>query len=93
MAERREREVRLMTTEAVELAHEINQPLVAITNYALAARRRLASGTGDAAKVEELIDKIGTQASRARRCPSVPAGHGEKAPFRDDQGGRRPAGD
>jgi signal transduction histidine kinase len=46
------------------IAHEINQPLVAIKNYALAARRRLA-GTVDAAKVEELLDKIGEQASRA----------------------------
>jgi signal transduction histidine kinase len=62
-AERREREARLVTTEAIVLAHEINQPLVAITNYALAARQRLANG--EAAKVEELIDKIGTQAARA----------------------------
>jgi signal transduction histidine kinase len=46
------------------IAHEINQPLVAIQNYALAARRRLASPAG-AAKAEELLDKIGTQASRA----------------------------
>jgi C4-dicarboxylate-specific signal transduction histidine kinase len=46
------------------IAHEINQPLVAIKNYALAARRRLASPVG-AAKAEELLDKIGTQASRA----------------------------
>ena len=46
------------------IAHEINQPLVAIKNYALAARRRLA-GIADSAKVEELLDKIGAQASRA----------------------------
>lgn len=46
------------------IVHEINQPLVAIQNYALAARRRLA-GTVDAAKVEDLLDKIGEQASRA----------------------------
>jgi signal transduction histidine kinase len=48
------------------IAHEVNQPLVAIKNYALAARRRL---TGDealgSAKVGELLDKIGAQASRA----------------------------
>jgi signal transduction histidine kinase len=66
MAERREREVRLMTTEAVAIAHEINQPLVAIKNYAVAARRRLAiGGAENAAKVEELIGKIDAQASRA----------------------------
>jgi PAS domain S-box-containing protein len=48
------------------IAHEINQPLVAIKNYALAARRRLAAGSSvDIAKVEELIDKISAQASRA----------------------------
>ncbi|SHH12205.1 ATP-binding protein [Bradyrhizobium erythrophlei] len=46
------------------IAHEVNQPLVAIKNYALAARRRLA-GVMDAAKVEELLDKIEAQASRA----------------------------
>jgi signal transduction histidine kinase len=46
------------------IAHEVNQPLVAIKNYALAARRRLA-GVVDAAKVEELLDKIEAQASRA----------------------------
>jgi signal transduction histidine kinase len=46
------------------IAHEINQPLVAIKNYALAARRRLASAA-DTTKVEELLDKIGGQASRA----------------------------
>jgi signal transduction histidine kinase len=63
LAERREREARLVTTEAIVLAHEISQPLVAIANYALAARQRLANG--EAAKVEELIDKIGTQATRA----------------------------
>ena len=48
------------------LAHEINQPLVAIKNYALAARRRLAAGaTAEVGKIEELLDKIGGQASRA----------------------------
>jgi signal transduction histidine kinase len=46
------------------IVHEVNQPLVAIKNYALAARRRLA-GVVEAAKVEELLDKIGAQASRA----------------------------
>ena len=47
------------------IAHEINQPLVAIKNYALAARRRLRGAQLTAAKVEELLDKIGAQASRA----------------------------
>jgi signal transduction histidine kinase len=48
------------------IAHEINQPLVAIKNYALAGRRRLTGdGTVGSAKVMELLDKIGAQASRA----------------------------
>jgi signal transduction histidine kinase len=46
------------------IAHEVNQPLVAIKNYALAARRRLA-GNADSNKVGELLEKIGSQASRA----------------------------
>jgi signal transduction histidine kinase len=63
VAERREREARLVTTEGIALAHEINQPLVAIRNYAIAARKRLA--TGDTTKADELMDKIDTQATRA----------------------------
>ena len=48
------------------IAHEVNQPLVAIKNYALAARRRLmGDGTLGVAKVQELLDKIEAQASRA----------------------------
>ena len=48
------------------IAHEINQPLVAIKNYAVAARGRLTrNGTLGFAKVHELLDKIETQASRA----------------------------
>jgi len=46
------------------IAHEINQPLAAIKNYAFAARRWLA-GVSGASKAEELLDKIETQASRA----------------------------
>jgi signal transduction histidine kinase len=48
------------------IAHEVNQPLVAIKNYALAARRRLIGNeTLGLAKVHELLDKIEAQASRA----------------------------
>jgi signal transduction histidine kinase len=47
------------------IAHEVNQPLAAIKNYAFAARLRLAGGFDDPAKFEELLDKIETQASRA----------------------------
>ena len=48
------------------IAHEVNQPLVAIKNYAVAARGRLIrTGTSGLVKVQELLDKIEEQASRA----------------------------
>ena len=40
------------------LAHEITQPMGAIENYALAAKRRLAGPQADLAKVEGLLDNI-----------------------------------
>lgn len=46
------------------LTHEINQPLMAIANYALAARRR-ASELPRSDKVVELLDKVVAQTSRA----------------------------
>ena len=60
------------------IAHEINQPLAAIKNYAFAARRRLAEVSG-ASKVEELLDKIEDQASRGGRCPAFAPRDGEEA--------------
>lgn len=47
------------------LAHEITQPLGAIENYALAARRRAGAAAPDLAKVAELLDRIVAQASHA----------------------------
>jgi signal transduction histidine kinase len=48
------------------IAHEVNQPLVAIKNYAAAARGRLIrNGALGFGKVQELLDKIEVQASRA----------------------------
>ena len=47
------------------LAHEITQPLGAIENYALAARRRAADASPDLAKIVELLDKVIGQATRA----------------------------
>jgi signal transduction histidine kinase len=47
------------------LAHEITQPLGAIENYALAARRRAAAQAPDLAKVVDLLDKVIGQATRA----------------------------
>lgn len=50
---------------AAGLAHEINQPLGAIANYALGCRRRLASGSVGAVDLLPVIDEIATQALRA----------------------------
>ena len=47
------------------LAHEINQPLGAIENYALAARRRMGEASPDLARVADLLDKVIGQATRA----------------------------
>lgn len=47
------------------LAHELNQPLVAIENYALAARRRVGSAAPDLRQLAELLDKVIGQATRA----------------------------
>ncbi len=47
------------------IAHEVNQPLTAIANYASAARRMVLGGTADAAELAAIHDKIATQAERA----------------------------
>ena len=48
------------------IAHEVNQPLMAIENYAVAGRRRLAGESPvDRAKLNELLEKIGNQAALA----------------------------
>jgi signal transduction histidine kinase len=56
---------RSLGTLATTLAHEINQPLIAIQNYAQAARRRLQTHVEAAPKLAELIAKIEAQAERA----------------------------
>jgi signal transduction histidine kinase len=50
---------------ATAISHEINQPLIAIQNYAQAARRRLESDVDDKPKLLELYAKIEGQAARA----------------------------
>jgi PAS domain S-box-containing protein len=51
---------------ATGLAHEINQPLATITNYAFAGRRKLEkSGTVDTAEIHQLFDDLLMQALRA----------------------------
>ena len=47
------------------IAHEINQPLTAISMYAQACIRLLQSGRADEAKLENALDKLNAQALRA----------------------------
>ncbi len=50
---------------AAGIAHELNQPLGAISNYAQAAKRTLERGAEDPEKHVELLEKIAAQALRA----------------------------
>ena len=56
---------RSLGTMATTIAHEINQPLIAIQNYAQAAKRRLETNIEDKPKLVELFGKIEGQAQRA----------------------------
>ena len=51
---------------AAGIAHEVNQPLTAVTNYARVAHRLLADLPEEKrAKLEDVLNKIGVQAERA----------------------------
>ncbi len=50
---------------AAAMAHEINQPLAAIANYASAGKRLLKGGEGDIDAVNSALQDISTQAHRA----------------------------
>jgi two-component system sensor kinase FixL len=50
---------------ATSISHEINQPLIAIQNYAQAVKRRLQNKVDDKPKLVELFAKIEEQAERA----------------------------
>ncbi|MGZ8197366.1 MAG: ATP-binding protein [Burkholderiales bacterium] len=52
---------------ATTLAHELNQPLAAITNYSMGCVRRLRSGHWDQAELLEAMEKGAAQAERASR--------------------------
>jgi two-component system sensor kinase FixL len=55
----------LMGEMASGLAHEINQPLAAITNYAHACQRLLQSGRGDTQLLLNTLEQIAKQGQRA----------------------------
>jgi two-component system, LuxR family, sensor kinase FixL len=50
---------------AAGIAHEVNQPLAAITNYAWACQRLLGASDPDIGEVQAALQEIGTQAVRA----------------------------
>jgi C4-dicarboxylate-specific signal transduction histidine kinase len=66
------------------IAHEVNQPLMAIENYAHAVRHRLDHAPiADAARIDELLGKIGHAAARAgdvlKRLRSIVKKHESEA--------------
>ena len=50
---------------ATSLAHELNQPLAAVTNYCMGCVRRLEAGTGDQQALLRAMRKASEQAKRA----------------------------
>lgn len=50
---------------ATQIAHEINQPLTAITSFCEAGSRMMAAGTVETADIAEIIRDIATEAERA----------------------------
>ena len=57
--------VSLLGEMAAGIAHEINQPLTAISNYSDAARRRVLSDNADPDKLLTSLEKVSQQAHRA----------------------------
>jgi two-component system sensor kinase FixL len=55
----------IMAEMAGGLAHELNQPLAAITNYAKGAIIRMESGQSQPEQIKEALDRVATQALRA----------------------------
>ncbi|MDH3638242.1 MAG: PAS domain S-box protein [Gammaproteobacteria bacterium] len=55
----------MMGEMAAGIAHEINQPLTAITAFAQASCRMLQSGQNDASVILDVLDQIARQAERA----------------------------
>jgi two-component system sensor kinase FixL len=55
----------VMGQMASSMAHELNQPLTAVTNYLEAGRQLLAVGTGSPERINEMMEKAIAQAQRA----------------------------
>lgn len=57
--------ISVMGEMAANIAHEINQPLAAISSYAQACKRLLANDPSQIDKVSSTLDKVSAQAQRA----------------------------
>jgi PAS domain S-box-containing protein len=57
--------VRSLTEMGTNFAHELNQPLAAITNYSIGALRRIRSGGRDAVDMVRVLELVSEQAIRA----------------------------
>ena len=55
----------VMGQMASTMAHELNQPLTAVTNYLEAGRQLLATGAGSPERINEMMEKAIAQAQRA----------------------------
>jgi two-component system, LuxR family, sensor kinase FixL len=55
----------VMGQMASTMAHELNQPLTAVTNYLEAGRHMIAQGTGEPERISDLMEKAVAQAQRA----------------------------
>ena len=55
----------VMGQMASTMAHELNQPLTAVTNYLEAGRQLLATGVGGPDRINEMMEKAIAQAQRA----------------------------
>jgi two-component system sensor kinase FixL len=55
----------VMGQMASTMAHELNQPLTAVTNYLEAGRQLLATGVGGPERINEMMEKAIAQAQRA----------------------------
>ena len=79
----------VMGQMASTMAHELNQPLTAVTNYLEAGRQLLATGVGGPDRINEMMEKAIAQAQRAgdviRRLRGFVTKGGDRAPHSEPQ--------
>ena len=70
--------VAMMGEMAGSLAHELNQPLTGIVNYASAGRRFIAKGRGEIPKLDGLFEAVVEDGRRAGEIIPWNSRHGPK---------------